>query len=158
MRHRRWLVFGAVLGIVLIGVWLAAANVSLSALPDPGETETYLATKAKRALVRRAAQGITAPPVTELSVRLGRMQYVAHCAACHGQDGRTASDIGRSMYPRASDLGSAQVQEWSDAELFWIIRHGLRMTGMPGFGKQLSDGEIWPLVHYLREIPKQPQE
>jgi len=120
--------------------------------------EGYLATQAKRALVRRAAKGITVPAQSGQSVRLGRMQYVAQCAACHGQDGRTPSDIGRAMYPRASDLGSPQVQAWTDAELFWIIRNGLRMTGMPAFGKQLSDEEIWPLVHYLREIPKRPQE
>lgn len=56
------------------------------------------------------------------------------------------------MYPRASDLGSAGVQQWSDAELFWIIQNGIRLTGMPGFGKSLSDDQIWPLVDYIRSL------
>ncbi len=54
----------------------------------------------------------------------------------------TPSDTGLAMYPRASDLGSADVQAWSDAELFWIIQNGIRLTGMPGFSKQhWTDGK-----------------
>lgn len=56
------------------------------------------------------------------------------------------------MHPRASDLGSAEVQVWSDAELFWTIQNGIRLTGMPGFGKSLLDDEIWPLVDYIRSV------
>lgn len=55
------------------------------------------------------------------------------------------------MYPRAPDLGSAGVQQWSDPELFWIIKYGIRLTGMPGFAKIHSDEEIWYLVHYVRK-------
>lgn len=57
------------------------------------------------------------------------------------------------MYPPAVDLGGADVQAWSDAEMFWIIKNGIRLTGMPGFGRALSDEEIWPLVHYIRTMP-----
>jgi mono/diheme cytochrome c family protein len=56
------------------------------------------------------------------------------------------------MYPRASDLTSFPVQRYSDRELFWIVKNGIRLSGMPAFGKVESDEHIWNLVHYLRTL------
>jgi mono/diheme cytochrome c family protein len=56
------------------------------------------------------------------------------------------------MYPRASDLTSLGVQQYSDRELFWIIKNGIRLSGMPGFGKVESDEHIWDLVNYIRTL------
>ncbi len=154
MKRRRaiWLV-GVCIAVVALA-WLALRQASIRALDEPGQAETYLANKAKRVLVGRAARHIGRPQPVDLSqsVMIGGMQFRARCASCHGLDGRTPSDIGSAMYPRVSDLGSAQVQEWSDAELFWIIQNGIRLTGMPGFGKSLSNEEIWPLVDYIRSL------
>jgi mono/diheme cytochrome c family protein len=50
------------------------------------------------------------------------------------------------------------VQEWPDRKLFWIIKNGIRLTGMPGFGKLHSDKDIWSLVRYVRGLGAQPQE
>jgi mono/diheme cytochrome c family protein len=86
------------------------------------------------------------------------MLFVGRCSACHGIDGRTPTEIGRWLYPRASDLGSPRVQEWSDRELFWIIQNGIRLTGMPGFGKLHSDEDIWALARYVRSLGTQSQK
>ena len=151
----------ALLAVLLLALGLVLSQASLSALDEPGRLETYAATHAKRFFVaRRAREASSKPrPVLPNPVAIGGMQFRGRCASCHGLDGRTASEIGRWMYPRASDLGSAPVQEWSDAELFWIIENGVRLTGMPGFGKVLSDEEIWPLVDYIRTLapPKDAQ-
>jgi mono/diheme cytochrome c family protein len=61
------------------------------------------------------------------------------------------------MYPRALDLGSAEVQEMSDGELFWVIKNGVRLSGMPGFAKLESDEQIWTLAYYVRSLGKQPK-
>ena len=151
----------ALLAVLLLALGLVLSQASLSALDEPGRLETYAATRAKRFVVaRRAREASSKPrPVLPNPVAIGGMQFRGRCASCHGLDGRTASEIGRWMYPRASDLGSAPVQEWLDAELFWIIKNGIRLTGMPGFGKVLSDEEIWPLVDYIRTLapPKDAQ-
>jgi hypothetical protein len=60
----------------------------------------------------------------------------------HGSDGHTLSDTSGWMYPRPSDLTSLSVQQYSDREL-WIIKNGIRLSGMPGFGKVESDEHIW---------------
>jgi mono/diheme cytochrome c family protein len=53
------------------------------------------------------------------------------------------------MYPRVFDLGSPDVQGMSDRELFWVIKNGIRLSGMPGFAKIKSDEQIWELT-FLR--------
>ena len=80
------------------------------------------------------------------------MTYGMDCDTCHGKDGRHPTENGQWMYPRVPDLGSPGVQEWSDAELFWIIKNGVRFSGMPGFAKMQTDKEIWDLVHYVRSL------
>jgi mono/diheme cytochrome c family protein len=80
------------------------------------------------------------------------MIYHGECQNCHGLDGRTPTALGKSMYPRSPSLASPQVQAWSDAELFRIIKHGIRHSGMPGFAPSESDEQIWRLVHYIRSL------
>lgn len=56
------------------------------------------------------------------------------------------------MYPRAADLTSREVQQYSDRELFWIVKNGVRLSGMPAFGNVEPDEHIWNLVHYVRTL------
>lgn len=154
MRHKGLLIVLVFLLFIIVAGGLAWSRFSLSALNPPGPVENYVASKAKRWLVARSVGGPLppAPANDETSIAIGGMQFRGECATCHGTDGRTPSDIGKWMYPRALDLGSPEVRQWSDAELFWIIKNGIRFTGMPGFGKIHSDEQIWHLVHYVRAI------
>ncbi len=159
MRPRGLLIVLLVLLLIAAGVIFAAYQFGLSALNEPGRVETYLATKAKLWIVGRSARGPLppAPPNDNKSLAVGQMVFGGECAVCHGNDGRKPTDIGRWMYPRTLDLASPEVQQWSDAELFWIIKNGIRLSGMPGFGKIHSDEQIWHLVHYVRSLGTQPQ-
>ena len=77
--------------------------------------------------------------------------YIA-CVMCHGQDGLTPTQIGLSLYPPAPSLGVHEVQRYTDPELFWVVKNGIRLTGMPGFGRIYSDAQIWDLVQYMRTL------
>src|SRR3970040_7251 len=92
----------------ILGLWLLISHLSLSALDEPGSVETYAATKAKRWMVGRSARGLLspAPPEAAVSLASGRMFFGGRCASCHGLDGRTPTDVGQWMYPRAPDVGS----------------------------------------------------
>jgi len=146
--------------VALVGASLAS-SFDLSALPDPGRFETSVADGAKNFLVHREVRtsSLKEPDITQSDVDNAQNIFGSDCATCHGNDGRTPTDMGRGLYPRAPDLGSEEAQHWSDLEMFWIIRNGIRLTGMPAFGKQLTDQETWSLVHYLRTLrpPKQKQ-
>lgn len=156
--RRRLSFIGLILGFGGAGLWLFLSSLSIGALDRPGKLETALALRAKRWFVGRSAAGLQAPSATPESVVIGGMQFRARCASCHGTEGRTPTDLGSAMYPPALDLGGADVQAWSDPEMFWIIKNGIRLTGMPGFGRVLSDEEIWPLVHYIRALPGPSQQ
>ena len=153
---KRW-ILAAVVIVVLSGVAVifAFTQFDLSALQEPGKAETFLATQAKRILIYKSSRsGIPSPPNDlQASVEQGETLYGTDCAMCHGSDGHTLTDNGRWMYPLASDLTSASVQQYSDSELFWIIKNGIRFSGMPGFGKVESDEHIWDLVRYIRTLP-----
>jgi len=141
--------------VVIVGALLAISQFDLSAMPEPGTMENYLATSAIRLLVRRGIREAipTAPANLAASIEDGNKLYGTECAACHGLDGRKPTDAGRWMYPRAADLTSREVQRYSDRELFWIVRNGIRLSGMPAFGNVETDEHIWNLVNYVRTLP-----
>jgi mono/diheme cytochrome c family protein len=142
--------------VLLVGAGLLAfTQFSLDAVRAPGPFETRAATWAKHRLVRRASRsGIPpAPADRESSLVEGDKLFGLECATCHGLDGHKSTDAGRWMYPRAADLTSKEVQSYSDRELFWIIKNGIRLSGMPAFAKVESDEHIWDLVLYLRTLP-----
>lgn len=153
---KRW-ILAAVLIVVLsvVVVIFAFTQFDLSALPRPGKAETFIATQAKRILIyKNSRSGVPSPPHDlQASLKQGETLYGTDCTMCHGSDGHTLTDNGRWMYPRASDLTSPSVQQYSDPELFWIIKNGIRFSGMPGFGKVESDEHIWDLVRYIRTLP-----
>ena len=82
----------------------------------------------------------------------GREAYTGSCSVCHGANGDGRGAFGTSSYPNATDLTSHDTAEKSDAQMFWIIKNGLNFTGMPGFGDQYSDQDIWSLVTYIRAL------
>ncbi len=99
-------------------------------------------------------------PPTEAVVERALEHYADHCAVCHANDGSGVTEIGRGLYPRAPDMRAAETQSRSDGELFSIIEHGIRLTGMPGWGTGTPDGErdSWGLVHFIRRLPNLSSE
>jgi mono/diheme cytochrome c family protein len=142
--------------VLVAGAGIAGfTQIRLDAIQQPGYLETVFATQAKHLLIRwKSRKGIPPPPSNlQASIEEGDKVYATDCTMCHGSDGHTPTDNGRWMYPRASDLTSRDVQDYSDRELFWIVKNGIRLSGMPAFGKVESDDHIWNLVHYVRTLP-----
>jgi mono/diheme cytochrome c family protein len=133
---------------------LAISQFSLSAMLEPGDMETYLAARARNVFVRRSSREAIPPAPSNLkaSIEEGEKLFGTECAACHGLDGHNPTDAGRWMYPRAADLTSPEVQQYSDRELFWILKNGIRLSGMPAFGKIETDEHLWNLVHDVRKL------
>ena len=83
------------------------------------------------------------------------MHFADHCASCHGNDGRGKTEIGQNLYPKAPDMWGEETQKLSDGELFYIIKNGVRLTGMPAWGKDTpkDDRQSWHLVAFIRHVP-----
>jgi mono/diheme cytochrome c family protein len=152
----------AVAVLLAIGALLAAvvaytiARRGLSTQVEPTAVEEVVARSMRRlatpAAVRDAANPVE-PTADVLEEALAH--FADHCAICHANDGSGDTVIGRSLYPRAPDMRAAQTQELSDGELFSIIEHGIRLTGMPGWSTGTPEGEhaSWGLVHFVRRLP-----
>ena len=140
--------------LAVAGTLLAISQFSLSAMPEPGDTETHLAARARHLFVRRSSREAIPRAPLNLKARTeeGERLFGTECAACHGLDGNNPNDAGRWMYPRAADLTLREVQQYSDRELFWILKNGIRLGGMPAFGKVETDKHLWNLVHYVRTL------
>jgi mono/diheme cytochrome c family protein len=159
VRHYGWLIVLIIVTVlVAVAYWAATANIS--ALPQPGPFETRLAATARDWYIERAASHSSpkVPANDAATVSAGQGLFGMACAQCHGKDGRTPTNIGKSMYPRVPDLGAPEVQKLSDRQLFWVIKNGIRLSGMPGFGKILSDDEIWQATFYVRSLGKSPKQ
>jgi mono/diheme cytochrome c family protein len=93
-------------------------------------------------------------PVSQAAIQEGGEHFQRHCQVCHGLDGHnTGVPFASKMDPPVPDLGSADVQGYSDGQLKWIVENGVSPSGMPGWKGILSDEQMWQIVHYLRHLP-----
>ena len=157
MRWRPLVAWGAV-AFGIAGLFVLLSHIDLNAVRPPGHAEEYVRTKLTRLIIRRRAarENIPSPPPeyqTSMSISAGRELYAADCAICHGPNGNDPTAAGGGMSPRAAVLDSANVQEYSDRELFSIIGEGVRFTAMPGFAGPETNDHIWDLVDFLRSLP-----
>jgi mono/diheme cytochrome c family protein len=142
-----------ILGVV--GATLAAFLQGCTADKQPSQGETNLANAAKDVTIPLEAGKMQNPlPDTDEIASQGREVFLGSCAQCHGADGRADTSLGRSMAPPAMDLTSQHVQHWTDAELFWIIQNGVRLTGMPAWKSSISGTDSWKLARYIHSIPR----
>lgn len=85
-------------------------------------------------------------------VRLGAAHFETGCAPCHGSPLTPSNPISRSMLPPPPPLDHA-ARDWSAEQLFWIVKNGLKYTGMPAWPAQSRGDEVWPVVAFLRRLP-----
>lgn len=136
----------------LLVVYSGEYNVAASK-PHYGAVEWALETTMKHS-VRDHAKGIDAPPLTDTTLlRSGFEHFESMCVTCHGAPGVGRSEIGEGLLPRPPEL-SEEVPEWTPAELFWIVEHGIKMSGMPAFGETHDDRTLWGIVGVLRMLPE----
>ena len=148
-----------VVALSVIGGVIAYSIVSrgLSAHDQPSRAEELLARVMRRWATPDSLRTRTNPVQPTEEVQAEALAHFAdHCATCHANDGSGDTAIGRGLYPRAPDMRAAQTQSLTDGELLSIIEHGIRLTGMPGWGTGTaeSERESWGLVHFIRRLPK----
>jgi mono/diheme cytochrome c family protein len=145
-------------GMVTLGVivWLQV-RAGISAHDEPTYLETMIARTMRSLAIPADAKSLVNPlERNDDLLASARAHWADHCASCHGNDGRGDTPMGRGMFPKAPDMSAAGTQDLSDGELAYIIRNGIRLTGMPGWGEAgtpPSDAD-WELVHFIRHLPQ----
>ena len=152
----RILVALLVLTIAAIGATIAViVHHGVSARTAPTEMESLLARSVRRLAIPRGARDLSNPlKLTPLVLQEGRDHFADHCATCHANDGSGKTEMGPNFYPNVPDMREPRTQNLRDGEIFYIIKNGVRLTGMPAWGDEKDEEDNWKLVHFIRHLPK----
>ncbi|MBU2410125.1 MAG: c-type cytochrome [Gammaproteobacteria bacterium] len=109
---------------------------------------------AMRQSVRLRARDIETPPLDDPAlIARGAACFVENCVQCHGGPGVAQRSIGMSMQPVPGPLVDA-AQRWRPREIYWLTRHGIKMSGMPAWEFHLDDADVWAVVAFVGTLPK----
>jgi thiosulfate dehydrogenase len=125
---------------------------------EPGSLETKLAMPALDASVDRRVPDMKNPiQLTEENLLAGMKIYQADCAGCHGDISHPHSTFGDSFYPRVPRFVE-EAPDMTENQNFYIIKHGVRLSGMPGWKTSLKESEMWQVTTFLNHIDKLPPQ
>jgi mono/diheme cytochrome c family protein len=147
-----------VLALIVLAA-LGAVGFIYSGLYDISATDQHLAptyyamqTTMRRSIERRAAD-IAVPPLgAPAQLERGLSLFRAHCVQCHGAPGVAPEPFALGLTPLPTPLARSG-KDRSPAELFWVVKNGIKMTGMPAWEFRLPDQDIWSLVAFLKQLP-----
>ena len=144
---------------ILSGVGLLAfAGFVYSGVYDIGADNAHtrpvlslLQTMRERSIAVRAKE-LTLPPLNDPArIRQGAGNYDAMCTGCHLAPGISGTELSKGLYPAPPDLTRERVLP---REAFWAIKHGIKASGMPAWGKSMNDEYIWNMFAFLQQLPK----
>ena len=106
-----------------------------------------------RESIERRARDIAVPPLDDARLAdRGLALYRAHCTQCHGAPGVAPEPFALGMTPVPANLAHKALER-SAAELYWVVKHGIKMTGMPAWEFRLSEADLWSLVAFMQQMP-----
>jgi cytochrome c553 len=153
--------FFAVIGVLAIAVAIAGAVYFFGGFYDVSAAKSadnpvidWVVEHVREASLDKHA---TPPPVPAWFNDAKTVQQGAHefaeegCVRCHGAPGVKPEKFAQGMNPKPPDLAKASAPD-APGHVFWIVKHGIRMTGMPAFGGHASDDEIWRAVAFIKHL------
>ncbi len=145
----------AVMGLgAFLYAWSGVYNIAATE-PHWGITLWFMETFRDRS-IRVHSDHIQAPNLDDSKIKKAAFpHYHEMCRLCHGAPGYPPEEFATGLYPAPPPMTSGDIQEkLSDAEIYWIVRHGIKMTGMPAFGPTHDKEELWGLVALAKEMPQ----
>jgi len=155
-RSRAWIAVVTTL-VVIAGAAMWVRGSGMTSRRKAWPLEEWLARSTRQFFMPAAARKTPNPvPASPEVIRAGMAHFADQCASCHANDGSGDVVMGHAMFPRAPDMRTVPTQAMTDGELFYVIEHGIPMTGMPAWGNGTPDGErsTWELVRFIRHLPK----
>lgn len=170
------LLIAAVVGLLAFGLFVYSGLYPVGADVPHTKATYWLLETARERSIARAASDINIPDNINNPSRLltGGADYNDMCAGCHLKPGKKESDLTIGLYPSPPDLteitdifeqqklNKAYVSENMTEEAiqrqFWIIKHGIKGSGMPACGPTHSDERIWNMVAFLQQLPSLSEE
>ena len=135
---------------------IIAIHHGFSARDNPSGVEKVVAQTARSLAVPSYAKNMKNPvPKTPENMHEAMAHWADHCAFCHANNGSGETEIGKNLYPKTPDMRVSSTQNLTDGELYFTIKNGIRLTGMPAWGEPGdADEESWKLVQFIRHLPQ----
>lgn len=143
-----------VLLVVIAGMFVYSGGYNVAAtVPDSRPMRRLLSFTSDRSVHAHAGEITTVPPLGDSAQLIeGAREYDAMCAQCHAAPGHDRGYVGKGLYPRPPHLTHV-FHDWNDREVFWIVKNGIKLTGMPAFGPTHDDASLWAIVAFLHRFP-----
>lgn len=142
--------------IVLMTAYSGAYNIAST--EDHTPFVRWLFTTTMHNSVKDGAADIASPSrFTESMTAAGAAEYKSMCQHCHGGPGVDRDEWAAGMLPEPPRLTEAAT-EWNPNEIFWLVKHGVKMAGMPAFGPTHSDDTLWNITAFVQALPAMTKE
>ena len=141
------------IGLALIGyVFILSGSYNVSAMePDSGLVHWVLETTSDNSVDAHSADIIVPELNKPEMIKEGIAHYKEMCESCHGGPGKEETELAKGLNPKAPNL-----VKWggkmNPAKMFWVTKNGIKMTGMPAWGKTHSDDKIWSIVAAVKKL------
>lgn len=168
MKALKYLLLIATGFLVVAGVYVYSGSYPMGADVPHNKLTYWLLETMREQSIGKASSDITVPPLDDPELLLaGGPDYNDMCATCHLKPGQTQSDMSIGLYPAPPNLSLREDEhghdhadgghgdpEQSSRRQFWIIKHGVKASGMPAWGPTHDDRRIWAMVAFLEQLPE----
>lgn len=141
--------------VMLLAVYAGSYNIA--ATEDHSPFVRWMLETTMENSVKRQAGSIEAPEFTQEMIASGAAEYKSMCEACHGGPGVDPDSWSRGLLPQPPKLHEV-ADEWEANEIFWLVKHGVKMTGMPAFGENHGDDELWAVAAFVTRLAEMTEE
>ena len=157
---RRWALVAVALlvliGAAAVGIYAGLYNIAAD-VPHTQPVYWLLETMRDRSIAARAREVVVPADLNDPTrISKGAGQYADMCSGCHLAPGIKRTEISQGLYPRAPEL--RRTTTLTPEEQFWVVKHGIKMTGMPAWGVTHDDDLLWDVVAFVRKLPELTKE
>ncbi len=151
-----WAAIALVIAATVVVTGFVLWSHGFGSRPTPSSAEEAIAMKLQDSSIPQRYRDMKNPLTSQpFDLIEAGGHYEEHCAVCHADNGSGQPKFHGLMYPRPPDLRGDDTQQMSDGELYWVIKNGIRWSGMPAFGNPGDNDEhAWKIVAYVRHLPK----
>ncbi|MGD8568656.1 MAG: cytochrome c [Gammaproteobacteria bacterium] len=148
-----------VVALLIVGgvIYIYSGSYSVAATSKDSPLVSWILRTTRESSVETRAANVKPPAGLSLSdpeeVKLGFKHYNEMCKGCHGAPGVKPAEVHDGLNPEPPDLSKVAKKASAD-ELFWVVKHGLKMTGMPAWGPTHSDDKLWAVVAFVKKLPE----
>lgn len=135
------------------GVFVHAGGYNIAATEQHTAPVYWLLEFAMHRSVKNRSADIETPNLADAArIRSGFVIYRDKCLQCHGAPGVAPEDFAIGLTPAPANL-VATAREWRVTDIYWVVRNGIKMSGMPAWEYRLSDAQIWDVVAFVQRLP-----